>query len=150
VVIVAEALYAGGATGMLTIAEAMTPFELWLQNDQALDPEDPRYAPDADDDGDGMTTYEEYLADTDPANSNSVLELTGRYWRAGEVGGSTGQIRFSFPASPNRFYQLEYCTGLTNHVIGTTNLGWGVPGMVVTNNSPGTWYGVIRVLLNEP
>ena len=39
---------------------------------------------------------------------------------------------------------------LTNHLVGTTNLGWGVPGMVVTSSAPATWYGVIRVFLQEP
>jgi hypothetical protein len=32
----------------------------------------------------------------------------------------------------------------------TNNLGWGVPDMVVTNTHTGTWFGTLRVLLNEP
>jgi hypothetical protein len=40
--------------------------------------------------------------------------------------------------------------GMTNPLVGTTNLGWGVPGMVVTSDAPATWYGVIRALLQEP
>ena len=64
--------------------------------------------------------------------------------------GGTGQIRMAFPASTARYYQLEYCLDLTNHIIGTSNLGWGVPGMVVTGSAPGTWYGVIRSRLAEP
>jgi hypothetical protein len=149
VAIVVDALYAGGATGILSIVETLTDFQQWLE-DRELDYGDSRYAEDADDDLDGMTTYEEYLADTDPADPGSVLALSGTYFTKTQAGDVTGQIRFSFQASTNRFYQLEYCTGLTNSIIGTTNLGWGVPGMVVTNNAMGTWYGVIRVYLQEP
>jgi len=99
-------------------------------------------------DGDGATTWDEFLADTDPNAAGSVLVLTGRYTIA--TAGGTGGIRLAFPASTGRYYQLEYCTGLTNHLVGTNNLGWGVPGMVVTNDSTGTWYGVIRAFLNAP
>ena len=75
--------------------------------------------------------------------------ITGAYDIAATPGG-TGQIRLAFPASTARYYQLEYCLDLTNHIIGTSNLGWGVPGMVVTGRAPGTWYGVIRSRLAEP
>ena len=56
-----------------------------------------------------------------------------------------------FPVSTNRYYQLEYCTDITNQAtVGTTNLGWVVSSIVVTNDSRGTWYGVIRVFLHDP
>ena len=60
--------------------------------------------------------------------------------------------QFSFPASPARFYQLEYCTDITNQAgtLVVSNLGWGVPGMVITNSAPTSWYGVIRALLDDP
>jgi hypothetical protein len=47
---------------------------------------------------------------------------------------------------------LEYCTDVTNQTtVVVTNLGWGVaPTMTVTSDAPATWYGTIRVLLNEP
>jgi hypothetical protein len=128
---------------------ATNAFEEWVAVDQGQDPGNPSFATNADYDLDGATTWEEYLADTDPNLSNSVLVLTGRYTIASTSGG-TGSIRMQFPASTSRYYQLEYCTGLTNHLVGTTNLGWGVPGMAVTNASTGTWYGVIRVLLQAP
>ena len=143
-----DAIYAGSAAGTLAITNPPTPFEQWLL-DRTLDPEDPRYDPAADDDHDGATTEEEYLADTDPALAGSVFVITGAYDIA-TVPGGTGQIRMAFPASTARYYQLEYCIDLTNHIIGTRNLGWGVPGMVVTDNAPGTWYGVIRSRLQEP
>lgn len=129
-------------------------FERWLQNERGQDPENPDFAPDADADGDGFTTWEEFLADTDPTDSDSALVLTGTYFTAEQVGDSTGQIRFSFPASTGRYYQLEYRTDLTHPVSGIGFSGWGTPGpdgrMTITHNAPGTWYGVIRVLLNEP
>ncbi len=129
-------------------------FEEWVE-DQGEDPGNGNFDEGADYDGDGMTTEQEYLADTDPANSNNVLKLEGNYVTAGEAGEDTGQIRFSFPASPNRYYQMEYCTDITNQVsVVVTNLGWGTPDgggeMTITNESLGTWYGVIRALLSEP
>ena len=144
----AEANYQGSTSGTLTIAaEGEDPFTQWLQ-DQELDPLDSRYEETADNDGDGMTTYEEYVADTEPDSSSSVMKLSGTYVRAG-VSNATGQIRFSFPASTGRFYQLLYKTNLFSPLL-TNNLGWGIPGMVVTNDSFGAWYGDVRVLLTEP
>jgi len=144
-----EVNYQGSAIGSLVISAAMTAFEQWL-NEKTLDYQDSRYDEAADDDGDGMTTYEEYLADTLPDNSNSVLVLTSAYVIASDAGESTGQIHLAFPASTNRFYQLEYCTDLHNETIGVTNIGWGVPGMVLTNKSSGAWFGIIRSMLAEP
>ena len=147
---VAEVNYAGSATGTLTIAEALTGFQLWLRDEQGQSLADANFDETEDYDGDGMTTWEEYLADTDPATNGSVFVITSQYTKAASVGG-TGRIRLAFPASTNRYYQLEYCLRLTNaSSIGVSNLGWGVSGMAVTNSSTGTWYGVIRALLAEP
>ena len=141
--------YEGSATGTLTIVAATSDFENWLQNEQGLDRQDPEFAPDEDVDGDGATTWEEFLADTDPADPDSCLVITGSYVAA-ETSDGTGEIRLQFSASPDRYYQLESCTDLAQATPEVTNLGWGVPGMTVTNNSTGSWYGVIRVLLQEP
>ena len=148
VALIDEALYAGGATGTLTIAEIQDPFAQWLQG-RALDPQDVRYDEAADDDRDGATTYEEYLADTDPTSAGSVLGLTGTYWNAAKITNVTGQMRFSFPASTGRYYQLVYSTNLfgPSNVV---NLGWGQVGMTVTNASAGTWFGAVRALLQAP
>ena len=123
-------------------AAATNEFTQWVE-DQEEDPEDPDFDEGADVDGDGQTTFDEFLADTDPAASNSVLKLEGL---------SADLDQFSFPASPARYYQLEYCTDITNQAgtLVVSNLGWGVPGMVITNTVPGSWYGVIRVLLDAP
>ena len=145
---VSEANYQGLASATLTIAaEGEDPFVQWLQ-DQELDPGDSRYDETADDDGDGMTTYQEYVADTAPDSFNSALRLSGTYVRA-SASNATGKILFSFPASTGRFYQLLYKTNLFGSML-TNHLGWGVPGMVVTNDSLGAWYGEIRVRLSEP
>ncbi|MGD9612300.1 MAG: MBG domain-containing protein [Kiritimatiellia bacterium] len=148
VALVAEALYAGGATGTLTIAESLSAFAQWLQG-RALDPQDVRYDETADDDGDGATTYEEYLADTDPTAAGSVLGLTGTYWSAAKVTNVTGQMRFTFPASTGRFYQLVFSTNLFG-ASNVVDLGWGQVGMAVTNDSPGAWFGAVRVRLQAP
>ena len=41
-----------------------------------------------------------------------MLGLTGTYWNAARVTNVTGQMRFSFPASTGRYYQLVYSTNL--------------------------------------
>ena len=144
---VSDVNYQGSASGTLTIApEAGDGFTQWLQ-EQELDPQDSRYEEGADDDGDGLTTWQEYVADTEPDSSNSVLRLSGAY-TPGAAGG-TGKMLFTFPASTGRYYQLIYRTNLFSPTL-TNNLGWGVPGMVVTNDSPGAWFGDIRVTLETP
>ena len=131
-------------------AAATNAFTQWVE-DEGENPASSNFYENADYDNDGATTREEYLADTDPAASNSVLKLTGNYFNASQASNSTGQIRFSFPASTGRYYQMEYCTDITNHAtVVVTNLGWGVPDMVVTSAAPATWYGVIRALLGAP
>ena len=143
-----DANYEGAATGTLTIAaEGQDPFVQWLQ-DRDLDPGDSRYDETADDDGDGMTTYEEYVADTAPDSSNSQLRLSGNYVRA-SASNATGKILFTFTASTGRYYQLLYKTNLFGPLL-TNDLGWGVPGMAVTNDSLGVWYGNVRVRLTQP
>ena len=127
--------------------EPLSPFQQWLAG-RDIDPTNSLYSEDADYDEDGATTYEEYLADTDPASADSVLGLTGTYVNKAQAGGATGEMRFTFPASSARYYQLIYSADLSATL--TNNIGWGIPGMVVTNNFTGTWYGTLRVLLNKP
>ena len=119
-------------------AAATNAFTQWVE-DKDQDPGNSNFTENADFDGDGMTTQEEYLADTDPAVADSVLKLEGQ---------SADLAEFSFPASPARFYQLIYTDDLS--ATQTNNLGWGIPGMVVTSDAPAAWFGTIRVLLDEP
>ena len=147
---IVDDVYQGSTTGTLTILSATNLFENWLQDDCRLAPEDPEYSPDEDADGDGATTWQEYLADTDPANPGEVLALRGEFVGAEQAGGDTGEIRFTFPASPDRYYQLETCTDLASGERQVVDLGWGVPGMAVTNRAPGAWYATVRVLLHAP
>jgi endonuclease/exonuclease/phosphatase family metal-dependent hydrolase len=120
-----------------------TLFEQWLIA-RGLDPNASAYGPDADADGDGMTTWQEYVADTDPTDSNSVLRLN---WTDDPL--LEGSIRFTFPASASRYYRLLYWTNWTDGG-GTNSLGWGIPGMVVTSPAADAWFGGIEVFLDEP
>ena len=142
---VAETLYSGGATGTLSIAAetATNVFERWLEEKQGQSTNDPDFAPDADMDLDGMTTWEEFLADTDPASSGSVLRVTGTYSIASH------EVRMAFPASTNRYYQLIWATDLVQSAV-QSNLGWGIPGMAITNGHSASWYGAVRSMLTNP
>ena len=145
-----DAIYQGSAAGTLVITngEALTAFQLWVRDEQGQSLSDTNFAESADFDGDGMTTYQEYLADTDPGSAGSVLDMTGQYWIV-SASNAEGKIRLTFPASTNRYYQLVYATNLPGATV-VSNLGWGVPGMAFTNNSAGIWYGRIRALLAAP
>lgn len=145
-----ELNFAGSAMARLSIASSNTWYEQWLADEQGQDPEDPQFAPGEDADGDGMTNWEEFLADTNPDDPSHVLALDGNYTIAALEDSETGAIRFEFPASSNRFYQLVYSTNLFSPSI-VHNLGWGAPpAMTLTNDALGTWYGGIRVLLEDP
>ena len=143
------ALDKDGASAPATMAVTVgtTPFQDWVMG-QGEDPGSANYATNADVDGDGMNTWKEYLADTDPAVSGSVLRLTGTYSIA-SASNATGWVRLGFPASTARYYQLEYSTNLFSPTI-LSNLGWGVPGMAITNSASGIWYGRIRSLMTAP
>jgi hypothetical protein len=116
------------------------PYEEWVA-DQGEDPETPEFVPEGDADGDGRTNYEEYMADTDPGDSNVAFEVSGDY--------ANGTLNVEFPASPNRYYQLEYRTNLMSGENVVSNLGWGGTGTFATNIPP-EWYGTIRVRLTAP
>ena len=130
-------------------AAATNEFTMWVE-DQGEDPVDPDFDEAADVDGDGRNTYEEYIADTDPAASNAVYELTGSYLNAAQAGAATGEIRFSIPASPRRYYQLVYSTDLSGATV-VSNLGWGTAGtMSWTNKTTGAWFGTVQVRTDAP
>jgi len=78
-----------------------------------LDPSDPTVVS-GDPDLDALTTYQEWVADTDPTNSASLLRIA--------VVSSGPPLTVSFVGSSNRLYTLFSCTNLTGG-------GWSlVPG----------------------
>jgi hypothetical protein len=128
----------------VTVSATASPFEDWVTG-RGQSPGNPHFATNADYDGDGMTTYEEYLADTDPATNGSVLAITGAYSSIDR------QIRLVFPQSTGRYYQLHYSTNLFQGVT-ISNVGWGIPGRVITNapHTNGAWYWGVRSRLAAP
>ena len=94
----------------------------------------------ADQDGDGMSTWQEYIAGTDPMNPSSVFSLTA--WV------SNGQQVVSFPTIPTsaqyssqRYYALESSPNLSlpawQGVPGLTNISGLGQTVVWTNTLPG-------------
>ena len=138
---VVSADFTGSAVGTLAILDIIDPFERWLET-QSLDPQDTRFVWDEDGDGDGQTTWEEYLADTDPEDPDDLFAVEGTYSE------ESGSILMTFPTSPDRYYQLEYSTNLFAPVQ-VKDLGWGTDGTYVTN-APGQWFGTIRVRMDPP
>jgi hypothetical protein len=136
-----DANFSGAAQGTLTILQIIDPFEEWLGT-RSLDPMDLRFAWDEDGDGDGQTTWEEYLADTDPGDSRSMFAVEGVYDE------ETGTIHMVFPSSADRHYQLVYVTNLFGPAI-VRDLGWGPEGRFATN-APGLWFGTVQVRMESP
>ena len=134
----------GSSPAAMTVNVTATPFQQWVMG-QGEDPGSTNYFLSADYDRDGMTTWQEYLADTDPALSGSVLRVTGTYSSVDH------QIRLVFPQSTARYYQLQYSTNLLGGTI-ISNLGWGVPGQVITNahHTNGYWFWGVKSMLTAP
>lgn len=98
-----------------------------------------------DQDGDGFIGANEYIADTDPTDSNSFFEMEGAITAAEQT--------FTFDGSPARQYQLVY----TTNDLAATNLTWitnGVPvwgegagtEITVTNTEPMVFYRMEAIL----
>jgi hypothetical protein len=130
----------------------------------------PRSSPDPDIDGDGLpndweTTYfggetngnpnaiaangqntvrECYIADLDPTATGSLFMVSSIALAPG------GGVVASFPASTGRYYQLLYATNGPSAGWSVSNLGWGVTTMNVTNQPATTWFGGVRVHLQQP
>ncbi len=92
-------------------------------------------------DGDAHSDYEEYIADTDPADSNNWFRITGF------SAGNPATVSFD-PASVNRQYSLLYSTNLVEGrwatVDGQTDISGsgGTNSLVHTNGSPSVFYRV--------
>ena len=128
--------------GVATLEEQ---FVNWLQDDQGQNPEDPDFAPAADYDLDGIPTWDEFLADTRPDDSNSAFIIQAAYAPGSDY------LVFQFSASSNRYYQL--CTKTSLVESGSwSNLGWGAAGMVLTNavGGPGSVYWRLRARMDAP
>ncbi|MDR0993911.1 MAG: thrombospondin type 3 repeat-containing protein, partial [Verrucomicrobiota bacterium] len=149
----AKTVYAGGVESVWSAPRAVrsAAFDQWLAA-QGQDPTDSAHAayldPDADPDGDGMTTWEEYVADTPPHIAGLPLKL--ELEPAVSDPPPPGAVVFSFPASSNRFYQLVAATNLLDPPQ-VQPLGRGVaPRMTVTNSVETGWFGILRVQVDDP
>jgi autotransporter-associated beta strand protein len=86
----------------------------------------------ADADGDGLLTWQEYSAGTNPTNPASVFQITG-----GTVNSQNAVIRWS--SVSNRFYNLSLTTNLMETFVaitGATNLPATPPENIYTNSVP--------------
>ena len=77
-----------------------------------------------DTDGDGMTDYAEFIAGTDPKNTNSVLELMPPASQPND------RLRFEWASVPGRAYRLAASTDLVNW----TPLSDWVPATTTTSS----------------
>lgn len=75
-----------------------------------------------DTDHDGLTDYEEYVADTDPLSAGSSFVFSS-------ISSGTTNVTLSWPCSDGRLYKIETRTSLTN---GT---GWTDAGLVISTNA---------------
>lgn len=126
-----HALYQGSASGVLNILPAYNAFEAWLVDRQSQNPQDPNFAWDADMDRDGMTTWDEFIADTNPAASNDYLRIVAELtWNWGN------QISLSWPFHSSRAYDLEWSpAGGVDYVVVASNLT-ASPVSAVLSNQP--------------
>jgi DNA/RNA endonuclease G (NUC1)/PKD repeat protein len=128
-------LMASGSVGVSTMTRpsyvtALTAFQAW-QNQYFPDVNDPRRAPDADPDGDGMSNMQEFLAGTDPTDSTSSLRITSVARQGDDVlvgwttpSGRTNALQFAVGAAggsySNNFSDLFIVTNalgaVTNHL----------------------------------
>lgn len=87
----------------------------------------------ADTDGDGLSTWQEYIAGTDPTNAASCLQITG-----GSVNAQQAVIRWS--SASNRLYSISRTTNLLEPfsiLSGASNLPATPPENTYTNPSGG-------------
>jgi len=98
-----------------------------------------------DQDGDGIVGGDEYIADTDPTDSNGVLQVSGTF--------ATTNSTFTFDGSTARKYQVWYTTndladsGLTWISNSTLVWGMGAGSEIVVTNLAGTVFYRLWVTL---
>ena len=89
-------------------------------------------------DKDGVSNWNEYLADTNPRDPNAYFQVTATLDEAGNV------LLTSESFSESRRYWLLSYTDL-NAEPDETDLGVGTSGMVVTNKAAGTEFWRVKV-----
>lgn len=92
-------------------------------------------------DGDGVTDYEEYVADTVPTNNQSQLRLQGI--------STSNACELSFPCSTARVYSLEYssdpCSALWSGTPGATNISGEADGTLTLCDTNDAAFRIYRV-----
>ena len=102
--------------------------------------------PNADPDHDGMSNLQEYLAGTDPNDSNSNLRITAYAFASG----GTGAV-LTWNSVPTRFYYLQKSLNLKTNVWADSGLGLITPmgnstlGNLTDTNAPTRFYRVQAV-----
>ncbi len=103
--------------------------------------------PDADDDGDGYKNWQEYVAMTDPTDSNSFL-------RVDVPGRDNGSIQLQWFAYSNRIYRIERADLIgPNHPMYLplwTNIAVGNNGLFTTNAPLTAMPGAYRLVVEYP
>ena len=145
------AMTASNAYGVHAVAlpirvwTAEDAFAQWLADRFGATSNAPAFAPAADADSDGMTTWDEYLADTCPTDAASVLKLELRQ----DLTTAT-QAVFRFASRTGRWYRLLYRTNLLSAPL-TNDLGPGTGAdITLRTNLDATWFGSIRAQPEEP
>ncbi len=98
-----------------------------------------------DPDHDGMLTWQEFVANTDPRNSNSVFVV-----RSLLPSGPQGQYQITFSTSTNRQYRVQFSTDLVNWQTLQDNIPGIGADVTVTDNvnlSPPQIYYRVQVYL---
>ena len=129
----------------IRVVTAEEAFAQWLEERFGIPSTDGDFAEGEDADGDGMTTWEEFLADTCPTDASSCLKLELKSLP------TSAQAVFRFTPSTSRWYQLVWWTNLLSS---NTVLNLGRPPstneILIETNMPPEWFGAIRALLDEP
>lgn len=129
------------AAADIQLAPAATPealFAEWLLS-RSLAPS--AYPASGDSDRDGASNWDEFVADTDPADPASLLLLRAN---------PTNPFLWTFPASTARWYRLLAKTNLLSTDLETLSLGQGAPGMAVTSPPLPSRFLLLQVLLSPP
>ena len=99
---------------------------------------------DDDEDGDGRSNLQEYLAGTVPTDPNSVLAL-----RISAFTAPGANVLLTWPAVPGRSYQIQYKDNLTDpawlNITGGVNVVGNQGRFTAPANSAGRYFQVVVV-----